>query len=342
MTRAPPCLVRRDTESGTNVRRTRLTALSTVVLAGSLALAACSSTSSGGVGSTPTVGTSSSPAATGPITIGAFNFGESKLLAQMYAQVLTKAGYTVDVKALGAREVVEPALEKGSKNGGVDVVPEYLATFTEFLNKKANGPSAAAVATPDVTATLAGGQTLAGKVGLTLLDPSKATDQNAFAVTKDFATKNNLTKLSDLAAYKGDLVLGGPAECPTRPFCQVGLQKTYGISFTGFKSLDAGGPLTKKALQQGTIQLGLVFSSDGGIELFGLKVLEDDKAVQNADAIVPAVNKGASSAALTAALNAVSAALTTDELVGLNKKVDIDGDQPEAVAKEWLTAKGLL
>ena len=123
----------------------------------------------------------------GPITVAAFNFGESKILANMYADVLKKAGFDASVKALGAREIVEPALEKGSADGGVDVVPEYLSTFTEFLNTKENGKNAAPKATPDVNATLAAAQELAGKVGITVLTPSAAADENAFAVTKDFA-----------------------------------------------------------------------------------------------------------------------------------------------------------
>lgn len=301
-----------------------------------LGLAACSSSSGG------TSSASTAASAGGPVVVAAFNFGESQLLANMYAQVLDKAGYQATVKSIGAREVVEPALEKGSADGGVDVVPEYLATFTEFLNKKVNGADAAAKASGDVQATLSAAQALAGPRGLTVLQPSQAADQNAFAVTKDFATKNNLTTLSDLAGYTGPLVLGGPPECPQRPYCQPGLEKTYGLKFTGFKSLDAGGPLTKKALQQGQIQLGLVFSSDGGIDAYGLKVLTDDKHLQNADNVVAVVNTKVASQALTAALNGVAAALTTDDLIAMNKQVDIDGADPAKVATDWLKSKSLI
>ncbi len=317
------------------MRNRRSLAVAAVAVAGALTLAACGSSSGGAAAS------SAGPSQGGPITVAAFNFGESKILANIYAGVLTKAGYTVTVKALGAREIVEPALEKGSASGGVDVVPEYLSTLTEFLNAKANGKDAPAKASPDVQATLAAARSLAGAVGIVVLDPSQATDQNAFAVTQDFATKNNLSKLSDLASFSGPLVLGGPPECPQRPFCKPGLEKTYGLKFTGFTSLDAGGPLTKKALQQGKIQLGLVFSSDAGIAVFGLKVLDDDKKLQNVDAVVAAVNKAVQSDALTKALNGVDAVLTTDDLIALNKKVDIDGDKPETVAQDWLSSKGL-
>jgi osmoprotectant transport system substrate-binding protein len=137
------------------------------------------------------------------------------------------------------------------------------------------------------------------------------------------------------------LVLGGPPECPQRPYCQPGLEQTYGLTFAGFTSLDVGGPLTKKALQSGQIQLGLVFSSDGGIDAFGLQVLEDDKALQNADNVVAAVNADVLTDALRAALDGVAAALTTDDLIALNKQVDIDGEDPADVAAAWLEDQGL-
>ena len=161
-------------------------------------------------------------------------------------------------------------------------------------------------------------------------------------MTKKFATDNNLTTLSDLAGYKGDLILGGPSECPTRPFCQPGLEKTYGLKFKSFKALDAGGPLTKSAIAQGKVTIGLVFSSDGGISALGLQVLEDDKHLQNADNVVAAVNsKEAGDADLAAALNSVAAALTTDDLIALNKSADVDRKDAAAVAKEFATSKGI-
>ena len=220
----------------------------------SVALAACGSgSSSGGASTAPSTSTavstasSAAPAAKGKVVIGTFDFSESKILANLYSLALIKAGYTTEVKTVGAREITEPALEKGSSDGGVDVVPEYLATFTEFLNTKKNGKGAAAVASGDVDETLTAGQALAQGYGISLLTPSAATDQNAFAVTKKFADATTTSRrCRDLAGYKGDLILGGPSECPKRPFCQPGLEKTYGLTFTSFKPLDAGGPLTKR------------------------------------------------------------------------------------------------
>src|ERR1019366_5308688 len=130
-------------------------------------------------------------------------------------------------------------------------------------------------------------------------------------------------------------------ECPTRPFCQLGLEKVYGLHFKDFKSLDSGGPLTLSALVNGTINMGLVFTSDDTVEAKGLVILEDDKHLQTVDNIVPVVRTDKASATVTSVLNKVSAALTTDELVALNKMVDVDKADPSAVALTWLKSKGL-
>jgi osmoprotectant transport system substrate-binding protein len=190
--------------------------------------------------------------------VGAANFSENEILANLYVEVLKKAGYSASVKNVQSREVYEPALEHGQ----LDVMAEYAATLTEFLNTKDNGAKATPLASPDITKTIGALKTIAAKRGLEPLEPSTATDENAFAVRKDFAAANHLTTLSDLANYHGKLVLGGPPECSTRPFCEVGLKNTYGITFTGFKALDVGGPITVAAIRNGNVQIGLVFSSD--------------------------------------------------------------------------------
>ncbi|MCA1823586.1 MAG: ABC transporter substrate-binding protein [Mycobacteriales bacterium] len=289
-----------------------------------------------------TSGGSQSPAK-GKVTIGAFGFAESSILAAMYEQVLDKAGYDASVKKLTNREVVEPALEKGE----LDVVPEYVGTLTEFLNKKQNkqpgGADPTALASGDLDMTLTALRGLATKAGLTVLTPAAAADQNAFGVTKKFATDNNLAKLSDLAAYRGKLQLGGPSECPKRPFCKPGLERVYGIHFTGFTSFgtDAGGPVTKNAIKNGKVQIGLVFSSDSSLDGFGIVTLEDDKHLQTVDNVVPVVRASVVGAEGQAALNSL-AVMTTDELKALNKKVEVDHADAAAVAKEYLMSKGLL
>lgn len=194
----------------------------------------------------------------GTLVVGAANFSESQILANLYAIALEGAGFTAEVKPVTNREVYGPALERGE----ITVFPEYVGTYTEYLNKKKNGPDAPAVASGDLDATVEALRPLAEEVGLTVLEPSPAADQNAFAVTRAFADENDLRTLSDLAEVEGELVLGGPPECPERPFCQPGLEETYGLTFENFSALDAGGPLSKTALKQGKVTVSLVFSSD--------------------------------------------------------------------------------
>jgi len=301
----------------------RRTGLAAAVLALALTVAACGS--DGG-------STANSGGEQKQITIGAFNFPESEIMANIYAGLLTKAGYKTTVKSLGAREIVEPALEKGE----IDLVPEYLGTFTEFLNVKINGKDAKPLANGNVDQTLAAAQKIAAERGLVVLPPAAAQDQNAFAVTKDFSESNKVTTLSQLGALTGTpLVLGGPPECPQRPFCRPGLEKTYGITFTGFKAYQKF-PLIKQALKSGDIQLGLVFSSDSGNAANNLVVLEDDKGLQTVDNLTPVVRAASASEALKSALAQINDELTTEVLTGLNNKVENERQTPSNVAKAWL------
>lgn len=302
--------------------RMRRTGLAAAVLALAFTVAACGSDE-------PSA--SDADTSKGKIVVGAFNFPESEIMANIYADLLEDAGYEATVKSLGAREIVEPALEKGE----IDVVPEYLGTFTEFLNTKINGKDAKPVASGDVEETLAAAQKLAKERGLVVLEPAAAQDQNAFAVTRDFSESNSITKLSQLSAFTGPLVLGGPPECPKRPFCQPGLEKTYGITFTGFKAYQKF-PLIKEALKDGDIQLGLVFSSDAGNAVNNLVVLEDDKGLQTVDNLTPVVRASSASEALESALARINEELTTEVLIGLNNKVENERQTPSNVAKEWL------
>lgn len=272
--------------------------------------------------------------------IASTNFTETNLLAQMYLQVLVAGGYDAEIKQLGTREVVVPALESGE----VQITPEYLGSLTEYLNKAINGPDAPQVATGDEVATFAAAQGLAAQRNLTLLPPSPAQDQNAFAVTQEFAAANRLVTMSDLAAYSqtNPVILGGPPECPQRPFCQPGLESVYGMKIAEFVPLDAGGPLTVQALNQGKITTGLVFSSSGSVAGNGLVVLVDDKRLQTAENLLPAMFTPAAKPQVTELLNNVSAALTTDELRELNEQVEIYRKNPRLVAEQFLQDKGLL
>lgn len=199
----------------------------------------------------------------GEVKVGAANFSESKTLAELYKLALNAAGFNATVQTVGNRELYEPALERGE----IHVFPEYAATLTEFLNQKANGKDAPPKATGEISETMTALTALGTQYGLTFGQPSKAADQNAFAVTKAFADQHGVKTLSEFAEKCSGTasVLAGPPECPVRPFCQPGLQETYGITFGSFHQADAGGPQTKTELTTGKATVGLVFSSDASL-----------------------------------------------------------------------------
>ena len=273
-------------------------------------------------------GSTSAPAASkGTITIAGFAFSEGTVLADLYGEALSHDGFTVNYKLqLGNREVVSTAI----KSGQVDLYIGYAATDLEFYNKGAGEASG------DAAANVQKLNSHLSSLGLVALTASTAIDQNAFAVTKDTASKYNLVKLSDLAAVGGQLVLGGPPECPTRPFCQPGLMRVYGITFKSFKALDAGGPLTFAALANGSIQVGLVFSSDARIAPAKLVVLQDDKQLEQADDVVPILRSAVASDEAKMVLNEVSAKLTTADLVQMNSQVENLHQDADAVTMAWL------
>ena len=261
------------------------------------------------------------------ITVGGFKFPESSILAQLYGQALAHAGYQVSYKLnIGQRELVAPAL----KNGDIDLYLGYTASDLEYWNNKAGE------ATGDAAATTAKLNSHLQSQGLVALNPSPAVDQNAFAVTKETQQKYNLSKLSDLAPIGNQLVLGAGPECPTRPYCLPGLQTTYGIHFKDFKALDTDGPATRAAFKNGTIQVGLVFSSDGDLNSLGLVVLQDDKHLEAADNVVPILRQKVATDEVKNLLNKIDAALTTADLVDMNSQESIQHKDPDAIAKAYL------
>jgi osmoprotectant transport system substrate-binding protein len=194
----------------------------------------------------------------GDVVVAASGFSESQVLADVYATVLTAAGYRARVRGFPNREALEPALEAGQ----VQVTPEYAATLTTFLASKANS---GAQPSNQIERTVTVLQPLAKQRGLTVLEPAAATNQNAFAVTKATANSLGITTLSQLAARcPSGVTFGGPPECPARPFCLGALQRTYRLPVR-FSPLDADGPRTRQALQQGDVLLAEVFSSDADV-----------------------------------------------------------------------------
>ena len=175
------------------------------------------------------------------ITVGSFDFPESELLAEIYAQALTRAGFKVDRSFdLGPRELVMPALQEGL----IELVPEYEGSALAFIGGK---PTSSERATERAL-----GSALAPR-RLRIVAAAPAEDQNTFVVTRLTARRFGLSRLSDLATTGAALRLGGPVECPDRPLCMKGLEEVYRARFASFVSLDAGGPLTIRALREGFV-----------------------------------------------------------------------------------------
>jgi glycine betaine/choline ABC-type transport system substrate-binding protein len=137
------------------------------------------------------------------------------------------------------------------------------------------------------------------------------------------------------------LTLGGPPECPERPFCLPGLEETYGIEFAEFQPLDVGGPLTVRALEGGRIDVALLFSTSSVIVEKGWVVLEDDKNLQTNESITPVVNNEALDPTIEELLNGVSAALDTQTMTELNGRVEVDGEEAADVAADFLADEGI-
>ncbi|UKY51890.1 ABC transporter substrate-binding protein [Streptomyces inhibens] len=317
--------------SRSRAARTALVAGTVIALAGGLAACGGQSLEQKGGGNGKVGGKE--------IVIGSAGFTESKVLAEIYSQLLGEAGYHTRVQTLANRELYEPALEKGQ----IDVVPEYASTLAEFLNAKENGSKAKPVASSDIAKTVTALKKLAGPRGLKVLPAGGATDQNAFAVTKEFAAKHKLKTLSDLGKSKQKIKLASGEECETRVFCKPGLERTYGIDITGLDPKGVGTPQAKQAVKDGADQLVLTTTTDATLDNFGLVLLKDDKKLQNADNVLPVVNaKSAGDKEIEAALGKLTSALTTEDLIDLNRKVDAERLKPVDVARAYLESKGLV
>jgi osmoprotectant transport system substrate-binding protein len=269
-------------------------------------------------------------------TVASFNFPESRTLAEIYAQALERDGYRIErALDLASREVVEPALEQGA----VDLAPEYLGTALAFVDPQSR------IKGLDQAEALARLRQAMNERGIQVLAAAPAQNQNGLAVAPGVAARLGLATISDLVPVADELVLGGPPECPERPFCLPGLASTYGLDFKAFRPLDAGGPRTVGALESADIDVGVVFTTDprlGGTEPM-LVMLEDDRGLQPPENVVPVVRRDAvrrHGPKFVARLDRVSRQLTTPGLIELNRRVSIDGVSPATAAAEWLDDHG--
>jgi osmoprotectant transport system substrate-binding protein len=268
--------------------------------------------------------------------VGSFDFPESVLLAYIYAGALAAKGFPVRILPdLGTRELVDPTL----MNGLIQLVPEYSGSALDFMTLGRRP------ATSDAAATYRSLTRSAASRGLVAAQPAPAQDANAIVVTAATAARYHLRSIADLARQAPGLVFGGPPECQERADCLPGLERTYGLRFKAFAATDAGGPLTLQALDSGQIGVGLLFTTDPGILARHLVILADSRALQPAENITPLVRRATMDRygpRLLAALDAVSARLTTDTLRSLDARVELTGLNPRSVANDWLREQALI
>jgi len=297
----------------------------TVALGTAMALAGCSSGNP-----LDTAGGSASAAPTDTISVGSAAFGENEILAEIYAQALeaNDVKVTRNLK-IGEREVYLQALTEGT----IDLVPEYTGNLLTAYDKDST-----ATASDEVYSALAG----ALPSGFEVLDQSPAEDKDSYNVTKEYSESEGVTSLSDLKG-KGPINVGGGAVLGERAYGIPGLTDTYGIDAKLVTIEDQGGPNTVKALLDGQVQIANIYTTTPSILDNGFVTLEDPENLIKAQNVVPLVNTAKMNPDITAILDKVSAALTTEDLTEMNRRNQGDEKaEAKAIAADWLKEKALF
>lgn len=301
-------------------RRVRSRVFGAAILALAVIATACGGTSGGDTREGPT------------ITVASFNFPESTILAEIYAQAMEADGYPVERQLnLGSREVIFPEI----RSGNIDFIPEYLGSALQ-VGFEAAAPTSTEAGVTALTDEFAA-------LDMVVLDPAPGQDKNVFVVTQAFADANGVSTVADLAGA-GDIVLGGPPECEERATCYAGLVDTYGLDNLSFESIQEGSARIA-ALENGEIDVSLLFSTQPVISEKGFVALEDTENLIAPENIVPVLSQAAVDAYgddLTSLVDSISAEITTAVLLDLNGRVELDAQDPADVATAWLTENGFL
>jgi osmoprotectant transport system substrate-binding protein len=259
-----------------------------------------------------------------PIVIGSQAYYSNEIIAEAYALVLEDAGFTVErTFSLGQRDVYVPAIVAGE----VDLFPEYSGNLLQFFV-----PTATETAADDVYAALA----TALPEGLSALAMSPASDQDSYNVTQEFASANGLESIADLANL-ADITLGGAPELAERPYGPNGLLEKYGVTV----AFEATGDTTVESLVAGIVDMANVYSADPRIQQLGLVTLSDPLGLFLASNVVPIASEAVNADA-RALIDAVSAAMSAEDLVALNVRSVDEKLSAAVIAREWLVSEGFL
>jgi len=310
------------------VRKTRMTAVGAVLLA--LMLSACGP-GGGSENPSPSAGAS----VTLPtVTMGANNWSESQVVAEIWAQALEAHGFTVNRQLdFASRDVSYPALSGGQ----VNFMPEYLGSLTRFLGGEA---------TSDANATETALRGLLTADQLTMLEPAPGVDADGFAVRAETADQYHLVTMTDAAAVADQLIWGVPPECPTNPTCSAGLLSVYGIDLSAVQTENFApcSPEMANALNGGGIDVAEVCTTQPAIQQFNFVLLEDDGGLAPAQNVIPVLSQelaDAGGADMADVINAISALLTTAELTRLSYEVDVNHQSVDDVASAFLSDNGM-
>jgi osmoprotectant transport system substrate-binding protein len=268
-------------------------------------------------------------------TIGSKNFTEQRVRGEISAPGRRAAGYDVATKLdLGDEHVALKALEDGE----IDAYPEYTGTALQsFFGKQ---PDELPKDPQDAYAEAKAGF---AKRGLEAFPPTPFTSSNEVAVTRETAERLGLQKISDLSGKAGDLTLAGSPECRERFDCLRGLEQVYGLKFGSFMQVPI--PRRHEVLTSGKADISIVFTTDPQIQRESEVLLEDDRSMfgpQNSSLVMRKEIAERAGRDLPRTLAMIQAKLTDENMQELNARVDLDGLQPAAVAKAYLTENGLL
>ena len=313
----------------TAISRRRLGAL--VALAGAGTLAGCARSNpldSPDPSAAPGTAGASAPTASATLVVGSQQYYSNEIIAELYAQALENAGFTVERQfQIGQREVYLPELEAKK----LDVLPEYSGNLLQYYDKDAQVTDAASVAAALASAL---------PDGLRVLAAAEASDQDSYTVTQAFADEHGLTSIGDLTKAPQPLKLAANAEFATRPYGPAGVKATYGVDIELVPVEDSGGPLTARALADGTVQIADLYTADPTISKQGFVILEDPLGLILPQNVIPIVSAKVDATA-AAAIEAVNAKLSVAELQDLNARSIDEQARSADIAADWLSAQGL-
>ncbi|WP_136313447.1 glycine betaine ABC transporter substrate-binding protein [Actinomyces procaprae] len=271
----------------------------------------------------------SSGTASGTIVVGSQQYYSNEIIAELYAQALEQAGFTIDRQyQIGQREVYIPELESGA----ISVLPEYGGNLLQYYDSDTDATDSESIhaALSDVLPD-----------SLMVLDYAEATDQDSYTVTRDLAEEYGLVSIGDLAKLDGTVLVAANSEFKTRPYGPTGIKEVYGVKADVYPVEDSGGSLTVSALVDGTVQAADIYTSSPAIDANDLVVLEDPEALILPQNVIPLVTADLDEGAITA-INAVSALLTTEALRVLNARSVDEQLDSATIATDWLTEQGIL